>query len=69
MMKPLKLTDGRMRMSEEQAEFVLKEWLLNKLYWSNKNTEPIPYEVMIAMQVLPQEVLNRINAEVKALWD
>jgi hypothetical protein len=56
-------------MSEEQAEFVLKEWLLNKVYWSNKNTEPIPYEVMVAMQVLPQEVLNRINSEVKALWD
>lgn len=56
-------------MSEEQAETVVREWLLGKLYWSSKNTEPVPYDVMVAMQILPQEILNRINSEIKSLWD
>jgi len=56
-------------MSKEEATRIFKDWLLRKLYWSNKNITPTPYEVLCAINILTEEEVERINREVKDLWD
>ena len=63
----LLLRDGKM--SKEEATRIFKDWLLRKLYWSNKNITPTPYEVLCAINILTEEEVERINREVKDLWD
>lgn len=59
--------DGKM--NKEEAAKIVKDWLLNKLYWSNNNIVPTPYEVISAMNILTEEELEKINREVRDLWD
>lgn len=56
-------------MNKEEAAKIVKDWLLNKLYWSNNNIVPTPYEVISAMNILTEEELEKINREVRDLWD
>ena len=56
-------------MNKEEATKIVKDWLLEKLYWSNKNITPTPYEVISAMNTLTEEELEKINREVRDLWD
>lgn len=57
------------KMNKEEAAKIVKDWLLNKLYWSNNNIVPTPYEVISAMNILTEEELEKINREVRDLWD
>lgn len=56
-------------MNKDEAAKIVKDWFLSKLYWSNKNITPTPYEVILAMSTLTEEELEKINREVRDLWD
>lgn len=56
-------------MSKDEAIKIYKDWLLRKLYWSNGNITPTPYEVLSAINLLNEEDVEKINREVRDSWD